>query len=101
MSTDDDRGVSLRYLITAVIRDRAGFHERYASLLAADIVAGLSELRGGEEIYVPRSGGRMSLEARDEAVRAAFNGRNRDEVCREFGISRSLFYLIIGGRRNE
>lgn len=38
---------------------------------------------------------------RDADVLAAFNGRNRDEVMREFGISRALFYNILArhGRR--
>ena len=34
-------------------------------------------------------------EARDAAVFQAFNGRNRDDVMRHFGISRRLFYNII------
>jgi len=32
---------------------------------------------------------------RDQAVYAAFNGRNRPEVMRQFGISRALFYNIL------
>lgn len=32
---------------------------------------------------------------RDRAVYAAFNGRNRAEVMRQFGISRALFYNIL------
>lgn len=32
---------------------------------------------------------------RDRAVYAAFNGRNRPEVMRQFGISRALFYNIL------
>lgn len=34
-------------------------------------------------------------EARDAAVFQAYNGRNRDDVMRHFGISRRLFYNII------
>ena len=37
---------------------------------------------------------REAREARDAAVCQAFNGRNRDEVMRKFGISRRLFYNI-------
>lgn len=41
---------------------------------------------------------------RDAAVLAAFNGRNREDVMRRFGISRRLFYAIITrttSRRNS
>lgn len=38
-------------------------------------------------------------DARDAAVVAAFNGRNRDDVIKRFGISRRLFYAILTRRR--
>jgi Mor family transcriptional regulator len=33
---------------------------------------------------------------RDAAIRRDFNGRNRDELCREHGISKSRLYQIVG-----
>lgn len=36
--------------------------------------------------------------ARDTAVRAMFNGSNRDDVMRHFKISKSLFYAILARR---
>lgn len=38
-------------------------------------------------------------DARDAMVVAAFNGRNRDDVIKKFGISRRLFYAILSRRR--
>jgi Mor family transcriptional regulator len=35
------------------------------------------------------------MKERDELVYARYNGRNRQAICREIGISESLFYQII------
>ena len=43
------------------------------------------------EHYIPAE----DREGRDAAIRAEFNGRNRDDVCRKFGISKSQFYKIL------
>lgn len=46
--------------------------------------------------YIPRWDDR---EKRDAEVVAAFNGRNREEVMRKFGISRRLLYSILARKR--
>lgn len=46
--------------------------------------------------YVPK---RDERAARDAAVWAAFNGRNFEDVRRQFGISRRLLYSILARRR--
>jgi len=38
---------------------------------------------------------------RSRKVLKAFNGRNRDGVCKRYGISRSQFYSILKGRERE
>jgi len=38
---------------------------------------------------------------RSQKVLAAFNGRNRDEVCHTYALSRSQFYSILKGRERE
>lgn len=61
----------------------------------ADVVARrLAPRIGGR--YVPKRDGRA---ARDAAVWKAFNGRNREDVMRQFGISRRLLYSILARRR--
>lgn len=94
----DDRVVTLQYTLTTIIRERIGMNERYASQLAEDILRGLQERYGGDEVYVPKMLGRAT---RDAAVLAAFNGSNRDDVCRRFGIGRRTFYDILARSREN
>lgn len=76
----------------AVFRDGLG-GDAIAAL--ADVVARrLAPRIGGR--YVPKRDGRA---ARDAAVMKAWNGRNREEVMRQFGISRRLLYSILARRR--
>ena len=49
---------------------------------------------GARRIYVPA----MDKSVRDAAIRAKFNGQNAAECCREFGISRTSLYRIVGRR---
>lgn len=55
------------------------------------------------ERLAPRIGGRYipkrdARAKRDAAVWKAWNGRNREEVMRQFGISRALLYSILARR---
>lgn len=62
------------------------FSEWFAMRLAARI--------GGR--YIPKRDDRA---VRDAAVWQAFTGRNRDQVMRDFRISRALFYSIMSRKR--
>ena len=92
----EDRAVALHYELTAILWEEVGLHEPFASQIAEAVMRGLRRRRGGDSLYVPKSGSRA---ARDAAVLQAFDGRNRDAVCRRFGISRSTFYEILARRR--
>lgn len=94
----EDRVVSLQYALTSILRERVGYNERYASQIAEDILHGLQERFGGDELYIPKTANRL---ARDVAVLEMFDGRNRDEVCRAFRISVRTFYNILGRARRE
>jgi Mor family transcriptional regulator len=52
---------------------------------------------GGDALYIAK----RNPGARDERVCRDFNGRNRDEVCRRHGISRSTFYEILKRSRAQ
>ena len=92
----EDRVVSLQYALTSILRERVGYNERYASKIAEDILHGLQERFGGDELYIPKTANRI---ARDMAVLQMFDGRNRADVCRKFGISRTTFYEILARTR--
>lgn len=48
---------------------------------------------GGQEIYVQK----REKDARAQAVRTEYNGRNRMELQIKYGISRAQFYKILKG----
>lgn len=98
MTQPDDANVSLQYTLTTILRERIGYNERYASLIAEDILRGLQARYGGDALYVPKT---IRDPSRDAAVVAAFTGANRDEVCRRFGIGRRTFYDILARSRKR
>ena len=63
--------------------------QRFAALVAQRLAPRI----GGR--YVPRRTERDRIAERDAAVVAAYNGLNRRQVMRDFGISRRLFYAIL------
>ena len=87
--------LSIQSTLARILQERVGYNERYAAQIAEDILLGLQEHYGGDELYIPK---RLPRVIRDRAVREAFNGTNRDEICKAFAISRRTFYNIIGRR---
>ena len=57
------------------------------------LVEGLRSRLGGEQVYIPKL--RPDREARDAAIRAEFNGSNLADVCKKYGVSKSLVYVIV------
>lgn len=93
--TTTTEDVSIQSTLARILRERIGLNERYAEQMAEDVLKGLQEHFGGDEVYIPK---RLPRVVRDRAVREAFTGANRDEVCRAFGIRKTTFYEIIGRR---
>lgn len=79
-----DRGLS-------VFRD--GVDGEAIAALAEVVARRLAPRIGGR--YMPKRDARA---ARDAAVWKAWNGRNREDVMRQFGISRALLYSILARR---
>jgi Mor family transcriptional regulator len=50
---------------------------------------------GGQEVYIKKND--VDAEARAVAIRAKYNGRNRQELMVEYNISRAQFYKILKG----
>lgn len=94
--TTDTADVSIQSTLARILRERIGLNERYSVQIAEDILRGLQEHFGGDEVYIPK---RLPRVVRDRAVREAFTGSNRDEICKAFAISRRTFYNIIGRRQ--
>lgn len=90
-----DAAVAFRYELTRLIRESLRVTEADATTLAERLERSLWSNLGGR--YVPQ---REMRALRDAAVRRAFNGRNKADVIREFGISQALFYQIVGNSRN-
>lgn len=97
MSAGDDKAAAMRNEITSAIREATGLHERFASELSDEILSRLMTRWGGDRLHVPA----CDRAARDEAIRADFDGRNHDAVCRRYGISQATLYRVIGQKGRE
>lgn len=87
----DDAAVTLHAQMTDILREATGLSEHLASAFAEALVVVMRARLGGQELYVPIA----DRDARDRAIREQFNGRNRDEMCRKYRISRSRLYQIV------
>ncbi|MCC4114669.1 hypothetical protein LLG90_04805 [Aromatoleum toluclasticum] len=79
------------------LRAEFGLADDEAIRIARNMVRWIGKLAGGDVFYCPKTV-KLDRIRRREAIRREFNGRNRDELCRRYRISRSTFYSIIGGR---
>lgn len=92
----DDARAELQRTITEILRAKIGLNETYASQMAADVIEGLQEWYPADTVYIPA----RSKRERNQAIRAAFNGRNHDAVMRQFHISRTTLYAILNHERD-
>jgi len=60
--------------------------------MAGAITERLRKVLGKNTVYFPEK----NIAERNAQIRAAFNGCNRDEVCKQFGIGKTTFYRVIG-----
>ena len=88
---DEDSAVQLLFAVTTALREGFSLEEQAAAIMAEPIVEALRRRYGCEELYIPAPDKR----ARNEAIKREFNGRNREEVCRKHGVSRSQLYDIV------
>lgn len=87
---DEDHAMQLKQEFAEILEE-VGFKEPWASSIATSIVERWREKRGGQKVYVPA----CPLAERDAVVRRFFNGRNIDETCKQFDISRQTLYRIV------
>lgn len=95
---DVERSLTLHDELTEILREETGLHESLASQIAEAVLRGLCRRRGPGVVYVPKGIG-PTVSA--DQIRAAYNGQNRDDVCKRFGISRATFYRAISARRES
>ena len=86
---------SLHSELARTAGDVFGLTEANAAELAQMITAWIQSRYGARRVYVHA----RSRQERDRAVVAAFNGQNRDQVCRDFGISETTLYRILDRAR--
>lgn len=90
----DDSAVSLVYEITASIQEEVGMSEAFASQIAEAITRGIRRRLGGNHIYVPKFNSTQEKRERDATIKREFNGQNRDELMRRYGLSKTQIYEI-------
>lgn len=82
----NDDGV--RSTVVRAIRNTCGLSERFASPIADGILKALKHTYG-DKLYLPNP-------RPDPArIRAAYDGTNRDELCKQWRISRATFYRLM------
>lgn len=86
--------LELLHRLARSISEDAGLTEAQATHLAQCITEHVREECGGQEVYVHM---RERRSVRDQVL-ALFDGRNRDQVCEQLGISRRRFYQILAER---
>ncbi len=77
--------VLMQQLLDAIKRD--GFSEG----AMYEIEINVRQQFGGQETYVQK----VNHQARRNLVKERFNGRNRQELCKNLGLSKSQFYEIL------
>lgn len=95
MTLRDDARLQMRTRIVRVIRESTGLLEQFAVPIADQVLDVVVRDVDGQAL---NRTDREFQEQRDRLVLAAFTGRNRDEVCKTFGISRPTFYRILKRR---
>lgn len=94
-SREDDFLSALRSEIVRAVCRGTGIAEPEAMPVATEIIASVSERWQGE-VYIAKP------RPADSEILEAFNGANRREVCRRFGISKGTFYRALRrARLNE
>ncbi|CAN7313486.1 Mor transcription activator family protein [Acidovorax delafieldii] len=91
----EDAAIQLEHDFVEIIRQRIGLNETLATIHAQEIVRGLRERHGGQELWIPAP----DKSERNAAILRDFNGVNAKDVMQRHGISRAHLYRIVGGGR--
>lgn len=85
-------------LVAGALTHQLAMSDPEASRIALGMLRWIGRQAGGAALYCPKTL-RADILARDAAIRLEFDGRNRAELCRRYGISRSTFYRVLGRER--
>lgn len=87
--------------IRAVIRESLayfGISGKLADDMSAAAATRVKKVLSGKHLYVAKCS-KAEREQQHQAIRAAFDGRNHQAVCRCFGISRASLFRITRPKR--
>lgn len=87
-NNEDDFMTALHHTINEVVTSNDD-----KQLFASLIVEAVHAMWAGQIVYIKKAN--TQLNDRDHLVISEFNGNNRRELCRKFGISEVSFYRII------
>ena len=90
----EDDAMLLVAQITETLRVKCCIPEAQAGSMAKVVVDEMRLQNPAQRLYLPAP----DRSVRDAAIRAKFNGQNAAECCREFKISRTRLYEIVGRR---
>lgn len=92
MAKDLDVLDDMKDQLVAALTERLGISSQDAQVIAHQIREHFRMHWGGQNIYFTKS---KDLAPRDREIYERFNGRNKEELVREFNISEQTFYNII------
>jgi len=80
--------------VTSIVQEAFGWSETLARPWAEKFCCAMSKRCGGLYIYKSES-----KEARDFVIRQEYDGSNREELMRRYGVSATTFWRIVTRRR--
>ena len=86
-------------IVALILEEQLGLDELEASDVGRQVAERIAREYAGEILYIPKS--QHVIAERDREICHAYDGQNRDAICRKFELSIPRFYAIIQkGTRN-
>ena len=94
---------------SATVLRNAGLSSESAKDIAIEIAMSQAERWGGHQIYFPKAKGTWNsrqlfctkMEDQDWKIYHEYNGTNRQEICKKYGIKRTRLYQIVKACRQK
>lgn len=76
------------------LMEQRGSDAHTAMEIAFEVTEMIRQRFGGNQLYIPRAS-QFFISKRNEEMLNAFNGRNMQELCAEYGMTTRRFYQIL------
>jgi Mor family transcriptional regulator len=94
----DDILADMADFVAELLRRHHGLTQEEAQVAAESAMEAVRLEWGGSMCYF-KKGGQVDLQERDEEIYSRFNGRNAQQLCRQYGLSERRIYQVIAAVR--